>query len=444
MDTEDTVMFNQPDGRIQGDRKNTGHRGYREGALGLLLVALALGTPTVANAQIDQARAERYFKEAAVLCEREGGRTWGVSLCGPMVIADPTTQTLAANQPIPSDKRPPALGFANAALDWGGTKWSTFVWQRMPDDERLRAVLMMHELFHRVQSDLGLFLPEPDNSHLDTVDGRYWLQLEWRALAKALGSSGRERTDALADALAFKAARRKLFPTAAHNERVLEVQEGLAQYTGTVAAVTSPAEATRLAIEQLAQAPKGETFVRTFAYPSGAAYGVLLDTFSPGWPRRFKASDDLGELAKAAAQVSESTAVEARASSYGGAELLTAEHKRAEDRVALVKDLKRRFVDGPVLTIPRARNASFVTTGMVPIPGAGTIYPSYRATTDWGALVAERVLMSGDRSTIAVPATASIAGVELSGDGWTLKLAAGWVVRPGIRPGDFVVVRDQK
>jgi hypothetical protein len=32
--------------------------------------------------QVDQARAAQYFKEAAVLCEREGGRLWGVSLCG--------------------------------------------------------------------------------------------------------------------------------------------------------------------------------------------------------------------------------------------------------------------------------------------------------------------------------------------------------------------------
>jgi len=52
--------------------------------------------------------------------------------------------------------------------------------------------------------------------------------------------------------------------------------------------------------------------------------------------------------------------------------------------------------------------------------------------------------MSADQSTITVPAPASITGLELTGDGWTLKLAPGWVVRPGPRPGDFVVVRDQR
>jgi hypothetical protein len=88
----------------------------------------------------------------------------------------------------------------------------------------------------------------------DTVDGRYWMELEWRALAKALGSSGPARTAALRDALAFRTARRKVFPNAAENERLLEMNEGLAQYTGTVAAAASAAEATSDAIQQLSAA----------------------------------------------------------------------------------------------------------------------------------------------------------------------------------------------
>ena len=442
MDTDDAVMFKQPDARIQSRRSNTGRRRSTEETL-VLVIGLALGVPAHVNAQVDQARAEQYFREAAALCEREGGRLWGVSLCGPMVIADPETQTVAANRPLPADKRPAVLGFANAALNWGGERWSTFVWQRMPQDERQRGVLMLHELFHRVQPALGFLLPEPNNSHLDTVEGRYWLQLEWRALAKALASSGADRTGAVADALAFRAARRKLFPEAAHNERILEINEGLAQYTGTVAAVAQ-AEAAVLAGEQLTRAAAQETFIRTFAYPSGAAYGVLLDGWSPGWTRKLVPTDDLGNLLKAAAQVGDLVAPDAAAERYGGAELREAERKREQQRAALITDLTRRFVQGPMLVIPRARNASFVTSGMVPLAGAGTIYPSYRATTDWGALVAERVLMAADQSTIAVPAPASIAGAELAGDGWTLKLAPGWVVRPGQRPGDFVVVRDQR
>ena len=36
-----------------------------------------------------------------LLCEREGGKLWKISLCGPIVIADPATKTIATNQPAP-------------------------------------------------------------------------------------------------------------------------------------------------------------------------------------------------------------------------------------------------------------------------------------------------------------------------------------------------------
>jgi hypothetical protein len=46
------------------------------------------------------------------------------------------------------------------------------------------------------------------------------------------------------------------------------------------------------ALELLAAAEDGESFVRTFSYTSGPAYGLLLDAASPGWPRRMGVSDE--------------------------------------------------------------------------------------------------------------------------------------------------------
>ncbi len=60
----------------------------------------------------------------------------------------------------------------------------------------------MHELFHRIQGGLGLSSEMPkmppgsgENAHLDSLEGRYWMRLEWRgrALARALGASGAAR-----------------------------------------------------------------------------------------------------------------------------------------------------------------------------------------------------------------------------------------------------------
>ena len=89
----------------------------------LLFVVVAV---VPAAAQVDQARAEQYFKEAQALCERDGGRLWGVSLCGPMVIADAATGTIATSQPAPAGDRPRMIGFVNAPVQWGGTTWAAY------------------------------------------------------------------------------------------------------------------------------------------------------------------------------------------------------------------------------------------------------------------------------------------------------------------------------
>ena len=73
-----------------------------------VLASVVIGHPPPAVAQVDQQGAQEYFKEAQALCERDGGRLWGVSLCGPMVIADAATGTIATNQPVPVGDRPRA------------------------------------------------------------------------------------------------------------------------------------------------------------------------------------------------------------------------------------------------------------------------------------------------------------------------------------------------
>ena len=42
-----------------------------------VLAYVVIGHPPSAVAQVDQQRAQEYFKEAQALCERDGGRLWG-------------------------------------------------------------------------------------------------------------------------------------------------------------------------------------------------------------------------------------------------------------------------------------------------------------------------------------------------------------------------------
>lgn len=231
---------------------------------------LLAGVAPQAAAQVDQQRAQEFFDEGRTLCERDGGRLWGVSICAPMVIADMRTQTFATSQTAPSGDRPRMIGFVNAPVQWGGVTWGAYMWDFLANaPPRHRMEIVLHELFHGVQGQLGLVLPGKAPEHLDAMDGRYWLRLEWRALARALRESGETRKLAVRDALAFRQARQAIYPAGVEDERAQEITEGLAGYTGTVLAAPSAAEAIAGTIENLMFAETGESFVRTFAYSSG-------------------------------------------------------------------------------------------------------------------------------------------------------------------------------
>src|SRR5207244_12765478 len=85
---------------------------------------------------------------------------------------------------------------------------------RSPQYKQPRMRLMLHECFHRVQAEIGLEGKDAQNEHLDSLEGRIWLQMEWRALEHAFWQQGEERKRDVADALYFRNYRRSLFPAA--------------------------------------------------------------------------------------------------------------------------------------------------------------------------------------------------------------------------------------
>jgi hypothetical protein len=315
------------------------------------------------------------------------------------------------------------------------------------DDADVRQQLMLHGLFHRIQPELEFMQGNSDgfNEHLDTFEGRVWMQLEWRALRRAVESSGSDRAAAIADALAFRRERRRLFPGAAENERRDEIREGLASYTGIAAWANSPADARRAVASAL---PVGEaqwSFVGNFEAASGPAYGVLLDDLLPGWRRQLRGTSDLGDLLASATNKPPTTDVAAAAGRYDGATLRTVEEARDRAQQMRVAELRRRFVDGPVLTMPAGGSGTSDTRDSVGIPGVGTVlFHNFTLSARWGRLNADSgVLRAADGTTLSVPVTAPLNGTTLQGTGWSATLNAGWVVRPAARPGSFIIVRDQ-
>src|SRR5262249_49106655 len=177
---------------------------------------------------------------------------------------------------------------------------------------------------------------------------------------------------------------------------------------------------------------------------SGPAYGVLLDDLAPDWRRQLRGTSDLGDLLASATSRPPTTDLAVAAARYDGAALRTTEEARDRAQQVRVAELRRRFVDGPALTMPAVGSGTSDTTGSVGIPGAGTVFfRNFTLSARWGRLNANNgVLRSADGSTLSVPVTRPLEVTSLQGDGWSVTLNSGWVLRPAARPGSFVIVRE--
>jgi hypothetical protein len=357
---------------------------------------------------------------------------------------------LRADGAVFTGKLPDTVSIANTSTKWAGVDWIMSLWP-LPTNDPERRALLMHESWHRIQKDLGFPSTGPGNVHLDTFDGRYWLQLEWRALAGALRQRGDARRQAIEDALVFRAERRSKFKEAANDERLMEMHEGLAEYTGVRLSGLEPAaRELYIAGEIDRRPPELPTFVRSFAYLSGPAYGLLLDDAAPDWQRTAKSTDDFGTLLQMAVgiKLSEPSAADllARSRRYDGDKLRKSEEERDAKRRERIAELKARFVDGPVLSIPLEKmQISFNPSAMQPLEGHGTVYMAARITGTFGILAAPQgALMSPDFKRATVPAPKDLQARPITGDGWSLQLAEGWRLKPGQRKGDWEAAVEKK
>ena len=423
---------------------------------------LGLAAPP-AGAAIDPGRAQALFKEAAQLCGQDGGRLWHHSLCGPILLVDWTDNSAVANRadpggvlkaagPVFVGTLPPDVIIANTPIEWQGVRWTELIWP-LPDDVAHRHVMLAHELFHRAQNELGMLQRDGGNLHLDSLEGRILLQLEWHALAGALtAADAAARTAAISDALLFRHERHRLFPDAQSEERALELNEGVAEYTGVRAGLATSAERTAYALRDLETFVQSPTFVRSFAYATGPAWGLLLDQADPAWRVELAAAmkgaspPSLDQMLQAALKLPEPAAatVKARETFYDDT-LRPRELARQQALQAHLGELKARLVDGPVLRLPLAGNHAsyqFNPQTLEALGASGVVYPTMKLSADWGTLAVEQGALLDKAMTVAAVTVAGGPPDHLQGPGWKLTLNKGWRVVPGERAGDFAVARD--
>ncbi len=423
---------------------------------------MLVAAPAFSEAQsIPADAAARGFALARQIDAEDGGRLWGVPVCGPLIFVDPKTHDAVANQAdkegrltqtgsVWAGRLPNEFTPANFATEWSGVHWTMLMWP-IPTEPRDRRRLLAHECFHRIQDGLKLPAADANNGHLDTRDGRIWLQLEWRALERALGERGPGRVQAVKDALLFRAYRRQIITDAARRENALEMNEGLAEYTGYRLASANASDRRVAVIANLHDGPGKQTFVRSFAYVSGPGYGVLLDESGVPWRRTLKADTDIGALLANAYAVAlpaaSAASAMAAAKTYQSDELIEAENEREILRQARAADIRKRFIDGPVLVLPPFGKFSygFNPNNVVGLDDNTVFYTYVRVTDEWGVLEANGALLvreNGRITKVVVPAARDAAVASLKSDDWTLELAPGWKVVAGERGGDQTLRKD--
>jgi len=411
-------------------------------------IPLFLALTASAQAPIDPTQAATAFAEARNLSDRDAGKLWHTPLYGPILFVDPETNTIATNvldgnSTLHADHGifigalPKNFPVANTAVQWSGTYWTMILWP-LPTDSLARQRLMAHELFHRIQAGIHLPPSNPNNPHLDSLNGRLWIELEWRALGVALLSTGHAQDQAIQDAIAFRAHRQSLFPGSQESERSLDLNEGLAEYTGVAASAPDVPSAHWRAASRAISPGATDTFVRSFSYITGPAYGLLLDERLPNWRTHLTPTSDITTLLASTSTPLPPSDAEAHAIPYGIAALRISETERSIHAEAARAHYRTLFIDGPTLTLATTDhlNYSFDPNEVVPLGDAGTVHPTMQVTDDWGSLQAQQgVLLAPSHVVIAVPP--STTGAHITGPGYTLDLNPGWKIVPSSRSGSY-------
>ncbi len=422
----------------------------------LFILLLQLATTSRAqSAKTDTLSFTSYFKEAEAATKKHR-QLWDKDLYSSMLLVNPKTREVIANEAdtagiltgnagLYTGYLPPKVNIANTALHWSGKHWAMLLLP-LPKDKHERITLLAHELYHKAQPSLGFALHNTANNHLDEKEGRVYLRLELEALKKALqASSSRERRQHLTSAFTFREYRHQLYPGADSTENLLELNEGLAEYTGFVISDRSRKQAAVHFAASMQSFLANPTFVRSFAYQTIPVYGYLLSNRQKYWNKQITPETDLTSYFVEAFKIklpddlkSES---ERRATAYNGKQVVLEETKRAEAKRKLISEYKDRFVEQPHLELYFEKmSVSFDPRNMMPLEDKGTVYPTIRVTDNWGVLNAEKgALMSPDWKKISLTLPTDSKGSKITGDGWTLELNEPYTLSKDSSSGNFIL-----
>jgi hypothetical protein len=290
----------------------------------------------------------------------------------------------------------------------------------------------------------------PDNNHLDQKDGRIYLRLELEALKKAIQSvTDTGRRSHTRDALIFRSYRHQLFLGADTLENLLELNEGLAEYTGLVISNRTTKNASEHLVKSIQDFFHKPTFIRSFAYQTIPAYGYLLANENPLWNKEITIRTNLTRYFIKAFGVTIPLDLEKEilsiSTKYDGLEITAEEQHREENHKKLIEGYKQKFIELPHFEIPfEEMNISYDPGNIMALENKGNIYPNLRIADKWGILtVTNGALVSAhwDKVSVTIPVNTDDTK-KISGDGWTLLLNPGYKVSKDNSTGNYILSKE--
>lgn len=339
------------------------------------------------------------FKEVKRICDNDGGELWGENLFSKAILINIDNRFFVANDSLPIDNcarkgmyfigyLPNIYPMANSTLKVGSKKYASIRYSDKNEFDTLLYIrTFIHEMFHVFMSSNNYDNVTYNNPHIDTRDGRVYLQLELLALKKALISNGVNRKEAIKEALCFRNKRQSLFPNSKANENNFEIQEGLAQYTEYSLAIFSERERMSTLLNSIDRLIKETSYMRSFGYETGASYAFLND-LSNDWRKTVFIENDLSKITKNLYGVNDTEVDTSNLSIY----IKNYDYKSIllkEDSIEGAKEIFKlniieRFNNGVLLVADLEDNSFSITSNMIQLDSISTYFPYIKLTGKFG------------------------------------------------------------
>jgi hypothetical protein len=385
-----------------------------------------------------------YFNELNKMLNKDNGRLWNYRLDGPVILADKNSREVYANTQdskgallrrgnVYIGTLPENVNISSTAKEWNGTRWAMLA-MPLPEEKEERLSAFIHESFHRIQPGIGFdSIPVYSCEHLDKKNGRIYLKLELEALEKALSTNNpTEEKEHIMNALLFRQYRHSLFPNSKIYENPLELNEGLAEYTGVILCGRNDIELRQYFVSRFEFFYNQPTFVGAYAYFTIPVYGYFMYKQDKHWNLKIDKKTNLTDFISAFFNQSKvdniQKAIEQISHEYPFETIVNEEEKREKKQQYLIEKYKAIFLKDSILNIKLInKRISFNPGNLIPLEDFGTIYPTLRLVDIWGVLTVDSgALINTDRSKIIISKPLFIKDSVILGNGWKINLYNSW------------------